>query len=167
MNSVLFIGRFQPFHNGHLDAIKQILDTNDHLYIGIGSTAENYQPANPLTAGERYQLIKETLIVEGIDRSRFDIIPVPNIDNFAIWPNHVLNFIPDFNCVYTGSTIVKRLFEDIDFKVEIVSKNIDLCASDLREMIINGEEWQDKVPNSVYKLLQKWDFSNRLKDITV
>ncbi|HEY6405190.1 MAG TPA: adenylyltransferase/cytidyltransferase family protein, partial [Nitrososphaeraceae archaeon] len=34
---VAVIGRFQPFHNGHLDLIRQILKESDEVVVIIGS----------------------------------------------------------------------------------------------------------------------------------
>ena len=58
MKQALFVGRFQPFHNGHLDAIQYILSTEDRVVLVIGSAEENNVPANPFTAGERFQMIE-------------------------------------------------------------------------------------------------------------
>jgi len=33
----LFIGKFQPFHKGHLFALRQVLKKFDKVIIGIGS----------------------------------------------------------------------------------------------------------------------------------
>ena len=57
----LFIGRFQPFHKGHLSVVQQAVKENGHLYIGIGSTQYNYEPYNPLTTAERIQIIEAAL----------------------------------------------------------------------------------------------------------
>src|SRR3970040_1541422 len=49
----LWIGRFQPFHLGHLSMAKRILAEVDELVIGIGSAQYSHTPENPFTAGER------------------------------------------------------------------------------------------------------------------
>ena len=60
MNGFL-IGRFQPFHLGHLEAINFALSKIDQLYIGIGSSNKSNQPRNPFNAEER----KQTMILLG------------------------------------------------------------------------------------------------------
>jgi nicotinamide-nucleotide adenylyltransferase len=49
----LVIGRFQPFHNGHLELIKQIMNECEELVVVIGSAQFNYLAKDPFTAGER------------------------------------------------------------------------------------------------------------------
>ena len=56
------IGRFQPFHLGHLELIRQIMNENDEIIILIGSSQANYTLKNPFTAGERVWMIRDSLI---------------------------------------------------------------------------------------------------------
>lgn len=49
----LFIGRFQPFHLGHISAIKQGLEVAEKLVLVIGSANRNFDLVNPLTFFER------------------------------------------------------------------------------------------------------------------
>lgn len=45
--TALFVGRFQPFHLGHLKVIKDILKKNDFIVIAIGSSDEKNTDKNP------------------------------------------------------------------------------------------------------------------------
>jgi len=56
----LFIGRFQPFHSGHLDAIKQI--SEEEIIIGIGSSQYSKTEENPYSFEERKKMIKKSRI---------------------------------------------------------------------------------------------------------
>ena len=56
MNGFL-IGRFQPFHLGHLEAVNFALSKVEQLYIAIGSSNKSNQPRNPFTVEERKQMI--------------------------------------------------------------------------------------------------------------
>ena len=49
--TALFIGRFQPFHSGHVDAIKQI--SEKEIIIGIGSSQYSGTDDNPYSFEER------------------------------------------------------------------------------------------------------------------
>ena len=51
------MGRFQPFHLGHLDLVKQILDECDEVIIAITSSQFNYLEKDPFTSGERIEMI--------------------------------------------------------------------------------------------------------------
>ncbi len=78
MNGLL-IGRFQPFHLGHLDALKFALSKVEKLWIGIGSSNKPNQKQNPFSADERKQMI-----LSSIDESisdRIQIFYIPDIEN--------------------------------------------------------------------------------------
>lgn len=53
----VFIGRFQPFHNGHLYIVEQALKACDTLVILVGSSDEPRDYFNPFTFEERLQMI--------------------------------------------------------------------------------------------------------------
>ena len=175
MNTALFIGRFQPFHLGHLSVIHEILAENDHVIIGIGSSEQNFMRENPLTAGERFQLIKAALKEANISAEKYSIIPIPNINNYAIWVNHVNTYVPPYSRLYTGSEIVRACYENkysmlknnSDHGPEItqLKRNLKICATEIRQKIINNEPWEKFVPKAVAKLLHSWEIPKRLKTI--
>ena len=72
----ILIGRMQPFHNGHMQVIKKILEEVDEIIIGIGSAQLSHELKDPFTAGERVLMISQTLVEEEIDPSRYYIIPM-------------------------------------------------------------------------------------------
>ncbi|HIQ38838.1 MAG TPA: nicotinamide-nucleotide adenylyltransferase, partial [Methanothermococcus okinawensis] len=51
------IGRWQPFHKGHLSIIEEISKEVDELIIGIGSAQKSHTLNDPFTAGERIMMI--------------------------------------------------------------------------------------------------------------
>jgi len=52
MNGLL-IGRFQPFHLGHLEALKFASSKVDNLWLGLGSSNKSIEKSNPFSAEER------------------------------------------------------------------------------------------------------------------
>ncbi|MFH1299208.1 MAG: nicotinamide-nucleotide adenylyltransferase [Patescibacteria group bacterium] len=168
MPSALLIGRFQPFHLGHLDALNKALIENDRVLIGIGSAEDNYTDDNPFTAGERFEMIEKTLQAHEIAPGRYAIIPIRNINNYSLWASHVKLLCPSFESLYTGSHMVKELFQkhapDIEIKdIEIKHK---ICATAIREKILQGDEsWAKMVPEQVAQYLTKIKVAERLRDI--
>lgn len=166
MQRALFIGRFQPFHLGHLSVIKKAIKEVDQLIIGIGSAEENYLPENPFTAGERFEMIDAALEDAGINPKKYRIIPVRNVNNYALWCDHVDILVPKYEKVYTGSKIVKRLFKK-QGKHEIVDvkKELNICSTKVREEMKNSGKWKKMVPKKVAELIDKWQGTERLKKI--
>ena len=107
----LYIGRFQPFHLGHLDAINQILKHEDFLIIAIGSAQYSHTKENPFTAKERQKMIIASLKSAKINPKKYKVISIKNIENFDAWPNHVDSLTPKYENIYTGSKLVKSLFK--------------------------------------------------------
>ncbi len=167
----LFIGRFQPFHLGHLNVIKTALEENDHLYIGIGSTQYSFEPENPFTTGERIEMIQKTLQVEKLPAEKYSIIPIPNIENYALWPKHVSNYLPPFQKIYTGSPIVKNLFENYNqelktpYLIEFIEKKLTISATEIRNLIKTSGDWQKLVPPTVANFLSEHQAEKRLNHL--
>ncbi|HAU39555.1 MAG: nicotinamide-nucleotide adenylyltransferase, nicotinamide-nucleotide adenylyltransferase [Candidatus Peregrinibacteria bacterium GW2011_GWF2_43_17] len=167
MTTSLFIGRFQPFHLGHLDGLKQALAKSDRVIIGIGSAEENYTEDNPFTAGERFEMIEKTLSAESIEREKYIIIPIRNIQNFSLWTSHVKLLCPTFQKLFTGSHIVKELFEKHAPDIQIVKlkMNLKISATEIRKKILaQDKSWQTMVPPAITKYLKEKKAFNRLKD---
>lgn len=57
----IFIGRFQPFHQGHLFIIEQALGQCEQLLLMVGSANRARSAKNPFTAEERIKLIQKNL----------------------------------------------------------------------------------------------------------
>lgn len=167
----LFIGRFQPFHLGHLSVIKKAIEENDRLFIGIGSSEANFLPANPFTCSERYRMIEAALDEIKIPREKYEIVTIRNIENFALWVSHLELYIPPFDRVYTGSDTVKYLFEEYNrnsktpHEIISIKKELTISGTAVREMMLKNGKWEMLVPPSVAVLINKWNGVNRLKAV--
>lgn len=164
MQSALFVGRFQPFHKGHLAVVKKILKTNERVIIAIGSAEKNFLPENPLTASERFQLIEESLIEAKIPANCYCIIPVRNLDNYALWVNHVNVYVPPYTKVYTGSEIVKTCYEGKCETIQI-KRGKGISATKIRQALLKNTRWEKMVPKAVAKKLKEWHIAKRLKNL--
>lgn len=121
----LFIGRFQPFHSGHLDAIKQI--SENEIIIGIGSSQYSGTNDNPYSFEERKEMIEKTL------GKKHKIIAIPDIHDAKNWVAHVEKIVGRFDVVYTGNNFVKQLFEEKRYKVKKIKIKIKTSGSEIRD----------------------------------
>lgn len=59
-NVLVFIGRFQPFHNGHKRVIDRALELADNVLVLVGSSNRSRSIRNPFTFEERKDMIERT-----------------------------------------------------------------------------------------------------------
>ena len=163
----LYVGRFQPFHNGHLEVIKRIMKEADELIVIVGSSQYSHRLDNPFTAGERITMIREALEETGIQLSRIWIIPVPDIHRHALWVAQVVGYSPKFDVVYVNEPLTRRLFIEAGFKVEcmpLIKREVYL-ATEIRKRMLAGENWKELVPSGVAKIITHIDGETRLRDL--
>lgn len=167
MKSALFIGRFQPFHFGHLHIVEEMIKENDRAILVIGSAEKNFVPKNPLTAGERYQLIDAALQEKGISCDKYRILPVRNVNNYALWVNHINMYVPPYNVLYTGSDLVKACYSTHNVEIkQIDRRHLNISATEIRTAMAEGsDDWKQMVPKAVATLLEKWQIPIRIQTI--
>jgi nicotinamide-nucleotide adenylyltransferase len=163
----LFVGRFQPFHIGHLKAVKGILKKLDELVIVVGSSQYSHRTDNPFTAGERVTMIRRTLEEERISPSRYWIVPVPDVHVHITWVAQVIGYTPKFTVVYTNDPLTRRLFIEASYEVRPVPfhKRELYSATEIRKRMLNGKNWEELLPSSVVQFIKEIDGVERLRDL--
>lgn len=155
----LMLGRFQPFHKGHLALTKQILSECDELLIIIGSAQFNFIDKDPFSAGERVLMIHEALKEAGVDLSRCYIIPVANDENNARWLAYIRSMVPPFDVLYSGNDFVKYLARSQDSSIVIEDPMFaeinEYNGTNIRRLMQEGKPWEHLVPAAVAKVIQQ------------
>jgi nicotinamide-nucleotide adenylyltransferase len=163
----LLVGRFQPFHLGHLALVQEIRRRRpeDPLLLGIGSAQASYSRDNPFTAGERFEMIERALAEAGISAC----LPVPlvDVDRHAIWVAHVTSLLPSFTRVYTNNPLTRRLFEGAGFVVEgtPMYDRSRFEGTRIRAFLATGADWRELVPGAVAGYLDELRATERLRDL--
>jgi len=167
MVRAVFVGRFQPFHFGHLHAIRTILQEVDELILVVGSAQMSHEPNNPFTAGERIEMIQSALDVAAIDRMEYLIIPLPDAPAHRVWVSQVESQIPRFDVVYSNQSLTRRLLIEAGYEVRGIKmfERGKYEATEIRKRILKGEDWSDLVPSEVYQIVQDIDGENRIRDL--
>lgn len=166
MKRGLFIGRFQPFHLGHLRAVEHILKKEDELIIGIGSAQYSHTPENPFTAGERIEIIMKSLR-QTVDTRRVYLIPIPDVGEHRLWVSQVISFCPSFQTVYSNNGLVKVLFEEAGYRVEPVpffDRDL-MMGREIRRLISSGGDWRSRLHPDAAKYLAEIGAERRLATI--
>ena len=74
----LFVGRWQPFHDGHKKLIETVLKRSKSVVIAIRDTELSHK--NPYTLTERWEMIQTALLEYG---ALVKIISIPDIDEIC------------------------------------------------------------------------------------
>ncbi len=158
----LFIGRFQPFHNGHYKAIKKLLAEYEEVVIVLGSAESPISFENPFSAGERIEMIRAC--IGKAERSRILLIPVRDINDHSRWVEHVSSYVPSYECVYSNNEIVNELFgaRKIPVKKMGFFDRERYEGRKIRALIIEGKPLDGYVPKNVIKYIEKYNAAKRL-----
>lgn len=162
MNGLL-IGRFQPFHLGHLEAFRFALSKVENLWIGIGSSNKPSEKNNPFSADERKEMILSS-IDESIS-NKIQIYFIPDLDNHAKWIENIDSLVPDFDVVFSNDELTQTLYSKRGKKViPVVFKDREvLSGTNIRNKILSDQDWQTLVPDGTKMVLKKIGANNRLK----
>jgi len=166
-NRGLYVGRFQPFHTGHLNSIRDVLKEVEELVIVIGSAQYSHNINNPFTAGERLVMIRRALKEAKIDDSRLWVVPVPDVHLHMLWVSALEGYTPRFDVVFSNEPLTRRLFTEAGYKVKSIRffERKLYTSTLIREKMLKDESWTTLVPKSVADFIAEIDGVNRLRDL--
>ena len=165
MKKGLILGRFQPFHFGHLKLIESIVNDKVLPLICIGSAQYSHTVDNPFTVKERKEMIMAVLQSLNCE---YEIFEIPDINNYDLYVSHLETFVPEFDQIYSGNPIVQRLFDEAGYKVvKLQMFNREVWeGSAIRLAMKEGGDWESAVPNQIAEIIHRLDGTERLKNIS-
>ncbi len=164
-------GRFQPFHNGHLEYVMKALDRCEGLIVGITNpdpgeiraeaTSEHrhLDESNPYTFFQRMEMVRGVFRDLGVDAERVRVVPF-HIHEPRKWryylptPESLVHYVRVFSPWEQSK--VDRL-RDEGYVVEILDPGIEkgIEASQIRRMMDEGDdEWRSLVPAAVARVIE-------------
>ncbi len=158
----LCIGRFQPFHLGHIDAIKQAKEYGvTEFLIGIWSCDKEHTAENPFTYDERKMMIDKLLKTLNI---KFTIYPIPDMEKDEDRKNHITNTIPEFDMVISGNIWITNIFKGTKYPICKVKINKEIKSTSIRHLLYIGEthKLQEMLPTQVLSYLQGINAAKRI-----
>lgn len=150
----LFVGRFQPFHLGHLHAVKKIVAKYGKVTIAIGSSNVSRTRENPFTYSQRRKMVLAALKSEPLLKGKYAIVPLPDLFDDKKWRESVLSK-GNFAVVVTGTAWVARCLKGY-LKVERPSflRRAELNATRIRRFLNTGNtNWKQLVHPSTRKMV--------------
>jgi cytidyltransferase-like protein len=156
-------GRFQPFHNGHLEYMRGAAACCDELFVGItnpdparikreaADPVRHLPESNPWTYAERLLMVKAAARDLRLEPERVHVIPFP-VNEPELWPAYVP----------AGVTQYLRLFSDwggekldrmraAGYEVVVLDEGAEkeVSGSEVRAALRDGGEWEHLVPPGV------------------
>ena len=83
VDTAIYIGRFEPVHNGHMALLQRALDSARQVIVVLGSAWQARSPKNPFTWQEREAMLRGAL--PAADSARVQVLPMRDYYNEAVW----------------------------------------------------------------------------------
>jgi len=173
--TIMLIGRFQPFHNAHLEIIKRCTALTDQLVVVIGSANQPRTYKNPFTYDERARMVKAA--TQGLS---LHIYTEPNIDtiyNDQAWAVRVQGIHSKYRCLGTKDAIIGHKKDDSSFYLDMFPQweyiNVEeiepLSAVNIRDLYFkrsyNSNFIKNVVPETTYDFLQEFRRTEEFEQI--
>ncbi|CAI48545.1 nicotinamide-nucleotide adenylyltransferase [Natronomonas pharaonis DSM 2160] len=165
MTRGFYIGRFQPFHEGHHAMVDRIREEVDELVVGIGSADQSHTVRNPFTAGERIMMITKAL--DKFETTTY-AVPIEDLNRNSVWVSHVQSMSPRFDVAYSNNPLVVRLFKEagIEVRQSPMYQREEFSGTEVRERMATGGDWEALVPDAVVSVIDEIDGVDRIRQIT-
>ena len=158
------MGRVQPFQLGHLRLIETVKDDNLEPMICIGSAQKGRTKDNPFTTGERKVMIEA--VVSRLD-CKYQIYEIPDVNNNDLYVSHLETFVPEFDTVYSGNSLVLKLFKAAGYRTvmpEMVNREVWEGAA-IRQAMTEDDEWETAVPLQIVDIIRDLNGIEKLQTL--
>lgn len=155
----LFVGRFQPFHNGHLRVLRDIHREFDEIAIVVCGPSEP-DGKNPFTFEERKEMINRALKGKGIHCT---VHGIEDVNDDGKWAGEIMK-MGTFDAAYSRNpwTIRCLLKAGIDVRRHEFYARARNAGTQIRKNMLEGKEWKQSVPVKVYEYIKEINGEERL-----
>ena len=176
-NYAVYIGRFQPVTNAHVEMIKKALEVADKLLLFVGSSQASMSIRNPFTFEERKEMITLSLTVA--ESSRVHILGIEDSAyNFSAWILEIQKIVANFVRAEDTVALIGHEKDDTSFylrhfpawnQVLMPSLCDGLSATDIRNHFFdidkNIVQVKDFINERVYHYLVDWMVNKSYKHL--
>jgi nicotinamide-nucleotide adenylyltransferase len=161
-------GRFQPFHNGHLEYLRGAADRCEQLFVGItnpdparvrpeaADPLRHLPESNPYSYVERLLMVKAAALDAEIELERLHVIPFP-VNEPELWHAYVPQGVVQYIRLFSdwGGTKLERLRE-AGYEVVVLDHGAEkeISGADVRAALREDADWESLVPPRVAELLK-------------
>lgn len=161
-------GRFQPFHNGHLEYLRGVAERSAEVFVGItnpdptrvlpepSDPARHLPESNPYSYVERLLMVKAAALDLGLDLARLHVIPFP-VNEPELWPAYVPEGTTQYLRLFSewGGTKLERLRE-AGYEVVVLDEGEEkaISGAEVRAAIRAGSDWEALVPPGVARVIR-------------
>jgi nicotinamide-nucleotide adenylyltransferase len=170
-------GRFQPFHNGHLEYLRGAAERSDEVWIGItnpdparirpeaSDPLRHLPESNPFSYAERLLMVKAAAADLGLEPVTVHVIPFP-VNEPELWSAYVPPGVTQYLRLFSawGGTKLDRLRE-AGYEVVILDEGAEkeISGADVRAAMREGGDWESLVPLGVARVLGELSGSLNVK----
>jgi nicotinamide-nucleotide adenylyltransferase len=168
VNRGMVHGRFQPFHNGHLEYLRGAYERSDEVFVGItnpdptrikpeaSDPLRHLPESNPWSYAERLLMVTAAARGAGLDLGRIHVIPFP-VNEPELWPAYVPDGVTQYIRLFSewGGTKVDR-FREAGYEVVVLDQGVAKAVSgaDVRSALREDGDWETLVPAGVVRVIQ-------------
>ena len=179
-DAIIFIGRFHPLHNAHVEMLQRASELTNKLIVIMGSSGQPRTFKNPWTDIEREHLISSALFdIQQTDRD-FDYFIDKNHDtiyNNQSWAVRIQNIVSKYTLNGEKIALIGHKKDETSFYLDMFPQweTIDqelieqLNATDIRNLYFkddaNLKYLKFVVPEVTYKFLEKFKETSAYQDI--
>lgn len=159
-DKTVFVGRFQPLHQGHKQVIEDHKDSEDDFAVVIGSADKKREEKNPLSADEREEILKACF-------PDLEVIHLEDEGQDEEGNQKWIENLKELGAekVISRNDLVKELVsgeEDLELLVQELYDPDIYSGTEVRRRIRSGEEWRYLVPNCSEDTLE--NFLEEIRD---
>ena len=158
-------GRFQPFHNGHLEYLRGAAARSDEVFVGITNPdprrvkEEPSDPLRHLPESNPFTYVERLLMIEAVaedERISVHVIPFP-VNEPELWPAYVPEGLTQYLRLFSdwGGTKLERL-RRAGYEVVILDEGAEkeISGREVRAALREGGEWESLVPPGVARVIK-------------
>jgi nicotinamide-nucleotide adenylyltransferase len=158
-------GRFQPFHNGHLEYLRGAAARSDEVFVGITNPdpervkEETSDPLRHLPESNPFSYVERLLMVEAVAEDegiRAHVIPFP-VNEPELWHAYVPDGVTQFLRLFSewGGTKLDRMRE-AGYEIVVLDEGVDkaISGADVRAALRSGGDWEALVPPGVARVIK-------------